>query len=71
HHFPAAVVKEVVWKKTFPIEATIAKCQKEKCIIEEHFQERFAVTPEKNYSLFLKSAKYNDLGQYKCTWDGF
>ncbi|XP_016325512.1 uncharacterized protein LOC107675627 [Sinocyclocheilus anshuiensis] len=25
---------------------------------------------EKNYSLFLKSAKYNDLGQYECSCDG-
>ncbi|XP_050965011.1 uncharacterized protein LOC127164904 isoform X3 [Labeo rohita] len=68
---PCDCGEQVEWKKTFPIEATIAKCQKEKCIIEEHFQERFAVTPEKNYSLFLTSAKYNDLGQYVCSCDGF
>ncbi|XP_073697019.1 uncharacterized protein [Garra rufa] len=68
---PCGCREKVVWRKTFPIEATVAKCQKEKCIIEGGFRERFAVTHEKKYSLFLKSTKYNDLGQYVCSCDDF
>ncbi|XP_016395670.1 uncharacterized protein LOC107729602, partial [Sinocyclocheilus rhinocerous] len=67
---PCSSGENVVWHKTFPIEATVAECQKEKCIIKERFKERFTVMHEKNYSLFLKSAKYNDLGQYECSCDG-
>ncbi|XP_016411678.1 uncharacterized protein LOC107743079 [Sinocyclocheilus rhinocerous] len=67
---PCCSGEKVVWRKTFPIKATVAECQKEKCIIIETFRERFAITRDKNYSLFLKSAKYNDLGQYECSCDG-
>ncbi len=49
----------------------VAECQKEECVVTESFKERFAVMHEKNYSLVLKSAKYNDLGQYECICDGF
>ncbi len=68
---PCCCGEKVMWRKTLPIETTVAECQKKKCIIEESFRERFAVTLEKNYSLFLKSAKYNDLGKYMCSCDGF
>ncbi|XP_058633649.1 uncharacterized protein LOC131541731 isoform X2 [Onychostoma macrolepis] len=68
---PCGCGEKVVWRKTFPIKATVAECQKKKCVVTERFKERFAVTHEKNYSLFLKSAKYNDLGQYMCSCDGF
>ncbi len=49
----------------------VADCIKEKCAVTESFKERFAVGHEKNYSLVLKSAKYNDLGKYECICDGF
>ncbi|XP_042579247.1 uncharacterized protein LOC122137327 isoform X2 [Cyprinus carpio] len=67
--FPCGSCEKVMWRKTFPIEATVGTCQKQKCIIDESFRERFAVKRENN-SLFLKAAKYNDLGQYECSCDG-
>ncbi|XP_059405330.1 uncharacterized protein LOC132140559 isoform X5 [Carassius carassius] len=68
---PCCSGEKVVWRKTFPIEATVAECLKQKCIIKDLFQERFSVKREKNHPLFLKAAKYNDLGQYECSCDGF
>ncbi|KAL1273554.1 hypothetical protein QQF64_026368 [Cirrhinus molitorella] len=68
---PCGCKEKVVWSKTVPIEATVAECQKKNCVIMERFKERFTVMHEENYSLFLKSAKYNDLGQYMCSCDGF
>ncbi|XP_042613163.1 uncharacterized protein LOC109057808 [Cyprinus carpio] len=67
---PCGNCENVVWRKIFPIEATVADCQKRKCIIKESFRQRFNVMHEENNSLFLKSAKYNDLGQYVCSCDG-
>ncbi|XP_052413776.1 uncharacterized protein LOC127958814 isoform X13 [Carassius gibelio] len=68
---PCCSGEKVVWRKTVPIEATVAECLKQKCIVKDPFQERFAVKSEKNHSLFLNPAKYNDLGQYECSCDGF
>ncbi|KAL1273555.1 hypothetical protein QQF64_026369 [Cirrhinus molitorella] len=68
---PGSCGDKVVWRKIFPIKATIAECQIKKCIIKESFQERFTVIPEKNCSLFIKSAKRNDRGEYVCSCNGF
>ncbi len=68
---PCGCGEQVLWRKTLPIKATVAECIKEKCVVTESFKERFAVMHEKNYSLFTKSAKYNDLGKYECICEGF
>ncbi len=66
---PCCSGEKVVWRKIFPIEVIVAECQKDKCVVTESFRERFAVMHEKNYSLLIKSAKYNDQGQYMCSCD--
>lgn len=67
---PCGHGEKVVWRKVIPINANVAECQNEKCVVNESFRQRFAVMHEKNYTLFLKSAKYNDQGQYVCSRDG-
>ncbi|XP_051574232.1 uncharacterized protein LOC127452643 isoform X2 [Myxocyprinus asiaticus] len=57
------------WRKTFITEATIGKCHKQRCTIEEGFQEKFTFTDNKE-GLLLISAKYSDLGTYECICDG-
>ncbi len=68
---PCGCGEKVVWRKTFPIKVIVAECLKEECSVTESFKERFGVMHEKNYSLLIKSAKYNDQGQYECSCDGF
>ncbi|XP_052003369.1 uncharacterized protein LOC127658229 isoform X2 [Xyrauchen texanus] len=57
------------WRKTFITEATIGKCHKQTCAIEEGFQEKFTFT-DNIKGLVLISAKYSDLGTYECICDG-
>lgn len=64
---------EFHWIKNHPITAPVAKCLKEKCIIEEGFQGRFKLAEDinnGNYSLLLNSVKFNDRGTYQCKCDG-
>ncbi|XP_065097852.1 polymeric immunoglobulin receptor-like [Paramisgurnus dabryanus] len=64
---------EFHWIKNHPIRTPVAKCLKERCIIQEGFQGRFKLADDinnGNYSLLINSVKFNYRGIYQCKCDG-